>query len=228
MFIIFDLDDTLVDTSACITPFKLERALTRMVGEGLQLEDFSKGLDQLLRLDSQSESAGSALEEFLEINGFDISLLQIAKKEVYDTFSHEIPVFPTEDAIETLLDLSCEHKMAIVSVGQLDQQLFKLEKAGIDTSLFCKILVLEERNKKEPYLFLMQELDLSPREVIVCGDRVSIDLAPAKQLGFSTVHMKNGRGMLSRGSESDVDFTITKLSQMKRVLSELNNKIMVG
>jgi len=224
LFIIFDLDDTLIDTSGCITPIKLERALQCMVNEGLELEDFSKALEQLLRLDRKSESAKSALEEFFEINEFDPKFLKIAIEEVYHLFSDEIPVFPMEDALEELSRLSFHHQMAIVSVGNAKHQMWKLKKAGIDSSLFCKILILEEKNKKKTYQSLIEDLGLSPREVIVCGDRIPIDLAPAKQLGCRTVHMKKGRGLYSSGSEHEVDFTITSLSQIKDILCTLSNK----
>ncbi len=225
MFIIFDLDDTLIDTSACITPVKLERALQCMVEQGLELGDFEQALDLLLRLDSKSESAQSALEEFIEINDFDPKFLSIAVNEVYHVFREEIPVFPVEDAVEVLSSLSYEHKMAIVSVGNQELQMWKLKKAGIDSSLFCKILVLEEKNKKKYYEALIQEMNLSPKDVVVCGDRVAIDLTPAKQLGCKTVHMKKGRGIHSAGSEREVDFTITQLSQMGKVLFDISNKV---
>lgn len=225
MFIIFDLDDTLIDTSGCITPLKLEKALHCMVKEGLELQDFSLALEQLLRLDKKSESAKSALEEFFEINEFHPRFLPIATHEVYHVFSDEIPVFPMEDALEELAFLSLQHQMAIVSVGKTEHQMWKLKKAGIDSSLFCKILILEERNKKKSYESIIEELNLSPKEVIVCGDRIPIDLAPAKQLGCVTVHIKKGRGLYSLESSREVDFTITNLSQMKDILFTVNNKV---
>jgi putative hydrolase of the HAD superfamily len=222
LLIIFDLDDTLIDTSGCITPVKLEKALHCMVAEGLELVDFGRALELLLRLDRKSESAKSALEEFMEINDFDPKFLPVALHEVYSSFSDEIPVFAVEDAVEVLAVLSYDHKMAIVSVGKPELQMWKLKKAGIDSSLFCKILVLEEKNKKKYYEALIQELNLSPSDVIVCGDRIPIDLLPAKQLGCKTIHMKKGRGLHSVGSEREVDFTITHLSQISKVLADIS------
>jgi len=226
LFIIFDLDDTLIDTSACMTPLKLERALSRMVEEGMEVGDFSKALHMLLQMDQLSHSARAALEEFIEINGFDIRFLSTGLHEIYDAFSEDLPVFPVEDAIEVLSILSYEHKMAIVSIGNIDQQLWKLKKAGIDSALFCKIHVLEGKNKKKTYQSLIQEMNLSPQDVLVCGDRISIDLTPAKQLGCMTVHMKKGRGVHSISAEQthEADFTITHLSQMKKVLLDISGK----
>ncbi len=193
-----------------------------MVEEGLELNNFDRALELLLRLDKKSESAKSALEEFIEINDFDPKFLPGALHEVYSSFSEETPVFPVEDAVEVLSILSYDHKMAIVSVGKMELQMWKLKKAGIDSSLFCKILVLEERNKKKSYEALIQELNLVPSDVIVCGDRIPIDLLPAKQLGCKTIHMKKGRGLHSIGGEREVDFTITGLSQISKVLADLS------
>lgn len=47
MLIIFDLDDTLIDTSGCITHFKLEDALNAMVSQGLPVVDFRESLHLL-------------------------------------------------------------------------------------------------------------------------------------------------------------------------------------
>lgn len=228
MFIIFDLDDTLIDTSASITPIKLELALRRMVREGLELDDFEEALKLLLRLDLAAESAKIAIEEFLDINEFDLRFLQIAEHEVYHTFSEDLPVYSLAGAKEALSELSYENKLAIVSRGKIDQQLFKLKKAGIDTSFFCKIVILEKESKKESYRLLGEEFGFSSKETIVCGDRISIDLVPAKQLGCWTVHMKKGRGILSQGNDGEVDFSITELSQLKKVLLDISNQVMVG
>ena len=67
MLIIFDLDDTLIDTSGSITPVKLEQALAKMVEAGLQVGDFQESLTILKRLDIATESASQTLLEFLEI-----------------------------------------------------------------------------------------------------------------------------------------------------------------
>ena len=71
MLIIFDLDDTLIDTSGCITYYKLEDALNAMQAQGLVLPDFAVALELLRRLNKVSLSAESALSECLELLGAD-------------------------------------------------------------------------------------------------------------------------------------------------------------
>lgn len=221
MLIIFDLDDTLIDTSGCITHYKLDDALRAMVGAGLDLPDYAESLDLLRRLDRTAESAGAALSEFIEITGSDKRFLEIGIKEIYDSFPADLPIFPLEGALELLADLAHHHQMALVTVGKSSQQIEKLKKAGIDSRIFSKIAVTEERNKKPHYQMIVDELGYSPSEVLVCGDRVPVDLIPARELGFKTVQMKWGRGLNSARQKGDVDYSITDLGELKSIVDSL-------
>lgn len=219
MLIIFDLDDTLVDTSGCITPYKLEGALKRLVREGLTLPNFSESLSLLKRLDLAADSAKSALEEFLEIHQADPALLSVGIQEVYESSSSDLPLNPLEHAVEVLNELSFSHRLAIVTIGKTDQQLAKLKKAGIDSGIFSKIVVSETGNKKVHYQAIADELGYAPTEIVVCGDRIPIDLAPARELGCRTVQMRWGRGLSSMGKASDVDYQISSLKELKEIIA---------
>ena len=67
MFIIFDLDDTLIDTSRVTAPAKLERALLRMQQVGGFFSSFSEALEELLALDRVAERGEEALRSFWPI-----------------------------------------------------------------------------------------------------------------------------------------------------------------
>ena len=79
----------------------------------------------------------------------------------------------------------------------------------------------EEGSKKEAYQEIIENISISPSKVLVIGDRIPVDLAPAKELGCKTVHVKQGRGVHSQGSEEAVDFAITGLSQLMGVYLKL-------
>jgi putative hydrolase of the HAD superfamily len=221
LLIIFDLDDTLIDTSGCITHFKLEDALQTMVNEGLSVPDFALALDLLRRLDSTAESARSAVAEFIEILGADKRFTEIGIKEIYENSSLELPVVPLEGAIDILTELGLQHQLALVTVGKSHLQMEKLKKAGIDSRIFSKIAVTEERNKKPHYQTIVDELGYAPSEVIVCGDRIPVDLAPARELGFKTVQMQWGRGLNYTGFKGEVDYSISQLKEMKNIVNDL-------
>lgn len=221
MLIIFDLDDTLIDTSGCITPIKLEDALRLLVQEGLELPHFEEGLELLKRLDSISDSSRRSLAEFLEISNADPRLLEIGLKEIYENISADLPVFPLDGAIEVLNELALDHQLALVTIGKQQQQMEKLKKAGIDSGIFSKIAVSEERDKKKYYQMIVEELGYTPSEVVVCGDRIPVDLAPARELGCKTIQMRWGRGLNSIGFKSDVDYTISHLKELKEIITSL-------
>ena len=227
MLIIFDLDDTLIDTSGSITPVKLEQALTKMVEAGLQVGDFQEALTILKRLDIATESASQTLLEFLEIINGDRKYFDIGFAEVYGPIPLDFPVYPLDQALDLLSELSSEHQLALVSMGKPEQQLLKLKNAGIDSTIFSKILISEDRDKKPHYKTILDELGFAPSQTLVCGDRVKRDLSPAKELGCITVHMQWGRGLSSLVSAlphfiaQDVDYTIKKLSQIKDILTTL-------
>ena len=221
MLIIFDLDDTLIDTSGCITHFKLEDALNVMVREGLVITDFSEALDLLRRLNSTSDSARSAIAEFVEILGIDKIFFEIGVKEVYENILSDLPIFPLEGAIEILAELGGQHQLAIVTIGKLALQMDKLKKAGIDSRIFSKIAVTEEKNKKPHYQMIMDDLGYHSTEVLVCGDRVSLDLAPARELGLKTVKIQWGRGLSSSGYKGEVDYCISELKELKSIVNSL-------
>lgn len=221
MLIIFDLDDTLIDTSGSVTPVQLTRAIEMLVGQGVIFPDQQEAVDVLLRLNQTAPSARHALAEFFEISGIDDSLMPLAHDLVYYNIPDNIVVEAHHRAVEILQSLSEIHKLALVTVGREDLQLLKLKKAGIDSDIFSKIVVTPVKNKKTHYQSIVDEFDVDPSEVLVCGDRIAIDLSPAKELGCRTVQMLAGRGIHCRGDKSHVDYVISNLSEIIKILSEV-------
>lgn len=196
-----------------------------MIEEGCVLQDESAALKLLLDLDREALSSKEALQKFITLQGLSDQYYHIGLKEIYDTMPEGIVIKAVEGAIETLLKLKGKSFLALVSIGKLEQQLFKMEKAGIDSSFFYKIFILEDQDKKKCYKQLVEELELAPSEVIVCGDRIATDLAPAKELGCVTVHMKWGRGRRKQGLEEKVDFTITSPMQILDIFRKVKSEI---
>ena len=91
----------------------------------------------------------------------------------------------------------------------------------MDSGIFSKIVVSEEKNKGPHYQSLSKELRYPPSEILVCGDRVAIDLAPAKQLGCKTVQIRWGRGLNSVGLNGEVDYYISDLKELNIIVANL-------
>lgn len=190
---------------------------------GLSLPDPHEALELLKRLDVAAESARSTLSEFLELIDAEEKFYSIGIKVIYGDFPDDIAIFPLDQALETLSELKETHQLALVTVGHSQQQLAKMKKAGIDSTIFSKIMISEDRAKKPHYQKIIEELGFLPQDTFVCGDRVVIDLLPAKELGCHTIHMRWGRGLnpLSPFLKDKVDFTITELTQIKEIIANL-------
>ena len=64
MLIIFDLDDTLIDTSGAIAPFKMRECLKKMIDTGLEVGDFEEAYADLLAVNAKSLKSTEALAAF--------------------------------------------------------------------------------------------------------------------------------------------------------------------
>ncbi len=220
MLIIFDLDDTLIDTTGSITPIQLEKALHKMVEAGLKVGSFKEALATLKRMDLSSESASQTLKEFLELVDGDPALLAIGEKIVYGELPEHFTVFQLEYAAQVLDSLKEMHQLALVSMGEPRQQLLKMNNAGLDSTIFSKIVISEKEDKKSSYQEVLEALNMAPAKTVVCGDRIKRDLTPAKELGCTTIQMQWGRGLCSKNS-TDADFTIRRLSEIQEIIEGL-------
>lgn len=228
MLIIFDLDDTLIDTSGCIIPIQLEHALKKMVAEGLSVPNEQEALDVLKRLDRTAESSRASLSEFLEILDLKEKYYSIGLEQIYENFPQEATVFPLDDVLEGLKELKEKHCLCMVTAGKKDLQLEKMKKAGIDSTIFSKIAVCEGKDKRLHYEAILEELGFAPHQVVVCGDRIEIDLMPAKEMGCLTIHMKWGRGLYSKPplglsgmSRKNIDFVVTEFKQVGELIGKI-------
>lgn len=217
MLIIFDLDDTLIDTSGSVTPFKMKACLEKLVQEGLSVDCFDKAYAELLALNASALRSKDALIEFVVKNGGASFLADQVMGEMISPLPANFPVRLTPNAKEILDTFVKKHTLALVTGGHPPFQLEKLEKAGIDRAYFSKIAIPEDSIKKPLYREILTEFGCRPEEVLVCGDRVAMDLKPAFELGITTVHMRWGRGIIGK-TEPWVDHAISDLSELRRIV----------
>jgi len=215
LLIIFDLDDTLIDTSGFITPFKMQECLRRLIEEGGVVSNFNEAYSHLLLLNQTSLRSQDAILQFAKEIG--CSSPGSALQELTAPLPPDFSIPTTPEAKEVLHFFKHKFLLALVTAGSSSFQREKMEKAGLDSSLFSKIAIPETSIKKPSYEALLKEYVDDPRKIWVCGDRVSVDLAPAFELGFKTVHMRWGRGKIER-TPKWVDYTISTLPELKGII----------
>ena len=189
-----------------------------MEAEGLQIPNVETAVKKIREIDDTSPSSIETLKIFLEIGGGE-KFFEIGCNELNKNFSSTHPLEPMNKAQEILYQLSQNHLLALVTAGVEERQRAKIEKAGIEPSVFSKIIVCDTTEKGVHYQELAREMRVAPSEVLVCGDRIETDLLPAKQLGFSTVHMRQGRGRNEPRYHQAVDKSILQLSEFQELVS---------
>jgi FMN phosphatase YigB (HAD superfamily) len=214
--IIFDLDDTLIDSSGSVTPLKLRLCVEKLSALGLPLPDLDEAYRRLFAINEQLGKTVDAVRAFISAypNPPDLS-------EVFQWLFAPLPedfVVPTTPgAREILAFYQKRFLLALVTGGHPPFQMEKLEKSGIDRSCFSMIAVPEDSRKGPFYEAAQRKFGLSAKEIWVCGDRIAMDLAPAHALGFRTIHVRWGRG--SRVvTESWVDHAVSDLRGLREII----------
>ena len=71
--LIFDLDDTLIDTFSTFSPSRLSDSLQTMIDYGLKIDSPSEALKRLIEIDSKSSSVKETIKNFVtEISAFEV------------------------------------------------------------------------------------------------------------------------------------------------------------
>jgi FMN phosphatase YigB (HAD superfamily) len=215
LLIIFDLDDTLIDTSGSITPLKLKEAFSLLTAGRGSLEEW----EMLLQINRASSKTKDALAQFAHQQGCAAAQLHEAVASLSSPLPPTLPQVPcTPKAKEVLASLAPLATLALVTGGHPPLQMEKLKKAGLEASFFSKIAIPEDSVKKPFYKACAEEFSAIAQEIWVCGDRIEMDLAPAHELGFRTLHMRWGRGLQVQ-TPSWVDHAIKDLTQLKSCLN---------
>lgn len=217
MLIIFDLDDTLIKTTDFIIPEKIRRTLSPLFVENPSL------IEDLIRLDSMSLSSKAAMGEFAEIHGIEENVITTLSKALADENFEGIKVPCHDEVAKVLKELRQGHTLCLVTKGEQKRQENKIKASGIAIEDFDKV-VFCAHSKGADYAALLEEFNVDPKEAIVCGDRVSYDLRPAKALGMTTIQFLQGRGKASFDYYSDVDYKIIQLVEVFDIIKEVETR----
>lgn len=226
--LIFDLDDTLIDTFNYLSPIKLREAFKAMLKAGLKTASEKEAWELLQNINLKSISVKQTFQNFLKDNNSPEhqnlvnstvetnKLLEIALNEYYKKIPEDCCLNTTPDALEVIKELQKKYKLAIVSKGEEELQYKKIKKSGIQQSWFKKIIIVSEE-KKTAYQSLLQENKYPNSEILVCGDKYELDLLPAKELGLVTVHFLWGRAK-NDPQKYNTDYIITDLKDILKIV----------
>ncbi|MAG73718.1 hypothetical protein CL620_05340 [archaeon] len=218
MLIIFDVDDTLIDTWNYSMQPQLKRGLNAMVDAGLQVDDVNAAFREVSALNDTTANATETYSQFVGNKGADTTFVQIAM-DAYNTPIESIAIPFLDGAKEVVETLSKTHSLALVTHGVEATQQRKIDNVELDRSLFVSIIVSKKYDKKEHYQKIMGETGFAADKIVVIGDKFKSDLLPAKELGMHTVHMKWGRGKVEKNVSPE--FSISHLRELLPIIEGL-------
>ena len=192
--IAFDADDTLWDCQShfeevenmlynIIGPYCMDPKHELFVTESNNMEDLGYGCKAFTI---------SVMETALRVCGNDLSATQLS--ELLEAGKHllQLPATPLPGVEETLQRLSVGRrtstlKLVCFTKGELQDQENKLRRSGLG-KYFDHVEITSDKTEKE-FLALCRHLDIEPQELLMVGNSLKSDIAPALAIGAQAVHI---------------------------------------
>ena len=221
--IAFDADDTLWD---CQSHFEaVENHLYRLIAP--YCETPAREL-------FQTES-GNMADLGYGCKAFTISIIETALRvagdhlsaeELSDLLSHSksllhLPATPLPEVEETLQRLQAyPYRLVVFTKGELQDQENKLHRSGL-AKYFSHVEITSNKTELE-FQQLCEHLDILPSQLLMVGNSLKSDIAPALTIGASAIHIPFHVTWQLEHSE-DIDHPrLVKITHFNEIISTLN------
>ncbi|MCP5005544.1 MAG: uridine diphosphate-N-acetylglucosamine-binding protein YvcK [Planctomycetes bacterium] len=219
--IIFDLDDTLYDCTGSLLIASRKRAAKSMVQSGLPCTEEEAYIMQEKFAKSYGPSNIQVITEIAGAFGRNSEFIKNAVNAYNSNEVSDIKLFP--DVIPTLKQLAQQNYMLfLLSTGIHERQQKKIETLKLEP-FFDEIVINDQEVGlllKDCFEMILEKHQLKPRNVVVVGDRVKVELKVAKSFGMTTVQMLHGRFMVETASDfvNKPDYKIKRIFQLPTAL----------
>lgn len=226
MILIFDLDDTLINTSELIVPKAANEACQILVQGGVL-----QNLDALLE-ERQKLAVGMSHSQIFPFMakkyGFAATttlqeqekIIQRAVHAFYSpSFTDELPLI--DGALENLKIFSKHFPLYLVTAGLEEAQNRKILAANI-RHFFRKVFVVSsitEKSKSSAFQEILRIENCLPTDCLSIGNRLSSEIHDAKKIGMKTCHFRFGehKEETPQSPEEIPDFTIVHQKELLKI-----------
>jgi FMN phosphatase YigB (HAD superfamily) len=219
--VVFDLDDTLIDTTGQLLIPAHSEAAAAMISAGLpgSLEEVARKRLDLSRARPR-ESVDLLVARFYGVD--DHAIVTAGHEAFYNRAVRRLE--PFEDAIAVLESLAEDHIVCLcVTAGHPETQQRKLSLTGLAAHLTTVCVVPPGDSKEEAIAELMREHDLTPEATVVIGDRIDREIAAARRLGCWAVRVDHGEGRFARPEVPDEQphYTVPGVIALRAVIDDI-------
>jgi len=219
--LVFDLDDTLIDTSGQLIGPAHDEAAQAMIAAGLPgtLEEVATLRRNLARA-HPGESVDLMVARSLGCE--DLAIVEAGHRAFYQRRVSTLDPLP--GVPELLAELRTSYRLFLVTVGHPPTQQRKVDLAGlVDSFDGVRYVDILEPDKLPAIAGLLSEDSLRPEEVVVVGDRVDGEIRAARELGCWAVRVARGEGQWAQ-SPSPIHqphYTVPDVTALPAVLEDI-------
>ncbi len=159
------------------------------------------------------------LNHFYKEKDIDVSDKEKALLENIKTFIYNQPSIPYPGVKETLEYLKRRYKLILLTKGEEEEQLKKVNRSGL-SQYFNASIVLNDK-KEEHYRKLIVNLKLNPEKTVMVGNSPKSDINPAVKAGMYGILIKREKQWAYEEEElikSDKIIVIHSFKELTRIL----------
>jgi putative hydrolase of the HAD superfamily len=220
--VVFDLDDTLIDTSGQLLLPAHQEAAAAMVAAGLQAT-----VEQVAqkRLDFAAAAPGPEVD-LRVAHFFDCVDPEAAARAGHQAFyGRRVRSLDAIQGVHELLEeLGRQRSLFLVTAGFEATQRKKVELTGLERH-FEQVTVLDVLSQTKDAAFgaILEGEGLAPQEVVAVGDRIDAEIAAARRLGLWAVRVLHGEGarLTPAGPEQRPHYSVPSVLALPLVLEDI-------
>lgn len=220
--VVFDLDDTLVDTAGKLVSSALSDAAEAMVDAGLAAEAaaVARHLEALAERRVGFDYFAEAADRFGAAGEFREETI-LAGRRAY--FQRPVPpIEPLPGSRSLLATLRQRYRLFLVTAGSPETQRQKVARLELTKAFdgICWIDSLRNEQKGAAFRKILERERLEPFRCVCVGDRVMGEIADANRLGIWTIRVRRGEfaSVEPANSEETPDFTVDDLFGVAQLL----------
>ena len=223
--IAFDADDTLWD---CQSHFEaVENHLYRLIApycEAPAKELFQTESGNMADLGYGCKAFTiSIIETALRVAGDHLSTEQLSDLLSHSKSLLHLPATPLPEVEETLQRLQAyPYRLVVFTKGELQDQENKLHRSGL-ARYFSHVEITSNKTEQE-FLQLCEHLDILPSQLLMVGNSLKSDIAPALTIGASAIHIPFHVTWQLEHSEDIEHERLVKITHFNEILQILNPK----
>lgn len=221
--LVFDLDDTLMDTYGQLVMVAHQNACAAMNRAGLDVP-----VEELMatRLRLMSEQPRADVNQLLaqHYGSEDPEIIRAGFETYFNPDFTNIEPFP--GVHEMLAQLQTEHDLFLVTSGYQKPQQKKVEVLGIGDYFreICYVPVEQADGKREAFKYLQNKYGCDFERMIIIGDRINNEIVHGNYLGCTTVWVRHGEcaHILPEGPHEEPNLTLEAIHHLPELLQQLS------